>query len=126
MFVVPRRRADLRRADLPTVGTLLTLAWLATATALPAHAQTADQTTTPAISTPAQSIFPAQSASSRTCNFGCTSQFQACQNTCISTSAGTTVIPSITSVGTTTSPGACQTNCGTQLGTCQRNCNLGP
>jgi len=128
MSVVPRRRADLHRTDIRTAGTLLALAWLATATALPAHAQTADQTTTttPAISAPTPSIFPTQSASSRTCNFGCTSQFQACQNTCISTSAGTTVIPSITSVGTTTNPGTCQTNCGTQLGTCQRNCNLGP
>ena len=123
MSVIPRRRAGYH-----TAGTLLALAWLATVAALPAQAQTTDQTTTttPAISAPTPSIFPTQSSSSRTCNFGCTSQFQACQGTCISTSAGTTVIPSITSVGTTTSPGACQTNCSTQLGTCQRNCNLGP
>jgi hypothetical protein len=121
MSVVPRRRADLHAA-----GTLLALAWLAIAAALSAHAQTADQNTTPAISAPTPSIFPTQSATSRTCNFGCTSQLQACQNTCISTSAGTTVIPSVTTVGATSNPQACQSNCSAQLQTCQRNCNLGP
>ncbi|HEY1545471.1 MAG TPA: hypothetical protein VGG01_23970 [Xanthobacteraceae bacterium] len=121
MSVVPRRRAGLR-----TVGVLLAL-WLPVLAGLPAQAQTADQTNTNAtIQAPTSSIFPAQSTTSRTCNFGCTSQVQACQNTCITTSTGTTVIPSVTTVGSTTNPQTCQTNCTTQLTTCQRNCNLGP
>jgi hypothetical protein len=108
-----------------TAGALLTFAWIFAA--LPAHGQTAGQTNTnAAISAPTPSIFPAQSATSRTCNFGCTAQVQACQNTCITTSAGTTVIPSVSTVGTTSNPQTCQSNCTTQLTACQRNCNLGP
>lgn len=126
MSVVPRRRAGLYQMRL-IAGVLLGLSWLAIA-AMPARAQAVDDTTagTQAIPPPTSSIFPAASASSQTCSFGCNGQLLSCQNTCISTSAGTTVIPSITSVGTTSSPQACQSNCSAQAATCQRNCTLGP
>src|SRR5262249_50763251 len=61
----------------------------------PAHAQ--------ATSTPAQTAAPTTStvstprptALTQTCLFGCSSQFTACQNTCLaSVATGTTVIPS--------------------------------
>jgi len=126
MSVVSRRRSGLRRMC-PTAGVLLALSWFAISP-LPAHAQAIDQTTagTQATSAPTPSIFPTPTPSSQTCLFGCTSQVQACQNTCVVTSAGTTVIPSMTIVGTTSNPQACQSNCSTQLTACQRNCNLGP
>jgi len=126
MSVVSRRQTGPCRMY-PAAVAFLALSWLAFAAAAPAQAQTTDQTTTnPAIPAPAPSIFPAPTASSQTCLFGCTTQLQACQSTCIPTSAGTTVIPSITNVGTTSSPQTCQTNCSTQQQACQRNCNLGP
>lgn len=126
MSVVPRRRVALRRMRL-AAGALLALSWLAFASALPAHAQATDQPTTDeSTTTPAPTIFPTPTASSQTCMFGCSSQVQACQNTCISTASGTTVMPSISTVGTTSNPQTCQTNCSTQLQTCQRNCTQGP
>jgi len=127
MSVVLRRQSGLRRLR-SAAGALLAFSWLAVAAALPAHAQAIDQSTagTQATSAPTSTIFPPQSPSSRTCNFGCTAQLQACQNTCITTSAGTTVIPSVSTVGTTSNPQTCQSNCTIQQATCQRNCNLGP
>jgi len=93
-----------------------------------AQAQTADQSTlgTEAIPAPTPGIFPRSTATSQTCMFGCSTQLQMCQNTCISTINGTTVVPSLTTAGVTSNPTTCQTNCSTQLQTCQRNCNLGP
>jgi hypothetical protein len=123
MSVVPRRRAGLYQIRL-IAGALLALSWFAIPAALPAHAQATDDTTNAAIPAPSPSIFPAATASSQTCGFGCNSQLQSCQNTCISTGAGNTVIPSITTVGTTTNPQACQSNCSAQQQACQRNCNL--
>ncbi len=108
---------------------VLSLSLPALAGVFPAQAQTTNQTTTgtnAAIPAPTPSIFPTPTASSQTCLFGCNSQLQACQSTCISTITGATVMPSMTTVGTTTSPTACQSNCSAQLQTCQRNCNLGP
>ena len=124
MTVVSRRRIGFHRMY-AAAGASLVFSWLLV---LPAQAQVTDQTTagTQAITAPTPSIFPPPSASSQTCLFACGSQVQACQSTCISTSAGTTVLPSITTVGTTSNPQACQSNCSTQLQTCQRNCNLGP
>jgi hypothetical protein len=77
-----------------------------------------------AIPPPAVSIFPSVTASSQTCLFGCSLQLQNCQNTCISTINGTTVVPSVTSVGTTSNPITCQNNCSSQQAFCSRNCNL--
>jgi hypothetical protein len=128
MFVASRRRAGWRRMH-PIAGAFLVSSWLSITAVVPAQAQVTDQTTAntnEAIPAPSPSIFPSPTATSQTCMFGCSSQSQACQNTCIPTSAGTTVIPSITVVGTTTSPQTCQSNCSIQLQTCQRNCNLGP
>lgn len=128
MSVVRRCLTGVRRAHF-AARVVLSLSLLALAGAFPAQAQTTNQTTTgpnAAIPAPTPSIFPTPTASSQTCIFGCNSQLLACQGTCISTSTGATVIPSMTTVGTTTSPTACQSNCSAQLQTCQRNCNLGP
>ncbi len=125
MSVVPRRRPGLRPMRLAAGA--LALSWLAIAAALPAQAQALDQpATNETIPAPTSSIFPTPTSSSQTCMFGCSTQVQACQNTCISTAAGTTVIPSISTVGTTSNPSTCQSNCSIQLLTCQRNCTLGP
>ena len=123
MSVVPRRGAGLCQIRL-IAGALIALSWLVIPAVLPAQAQTTDETTNPAILAPSPSIFPAPTAGSQTCAFGCNTQLQSCQNTCISTGNGTTVIPSITTVGTTTNPQACQSNCSAQAQTCQRNCTL--
>lgn len=87
-----------------------------------AQVTTNPATTTTAPSTPAPPS--ANSTTSATCLSGCSSQSFNCQNTCISTVTGATVVPSITTVGTTSSPGQCQQNCSTQLQACQRNCSL--
>jgi|HubBroStandDraft_6_1064221.scaffolds.fasta_scaffold292412_1 hypothetical protein len=128
MSTVPRRRTALRRLRL-AAGAALVLALPAIAAFAPAKAQTTDQTTAgtdEANPAPAPSIFPTPTASSQTCMFGCSTQVQSCQNTCISTINGTTLIPSMTTAGTTSNPNTCQTNCTTQLTSCQRNCNQGP
>ena len=128
MSIVRRRRAGSSHPRL-AASAVLALSLLAIAMPYPAQAQTTNQNTTgnnAAILAPSPSIFPTPTASSRTCQFGCTSQLQACQNSCISTINGTTIIPSMTTAGTTSSPTACQSNCSSQLQTCQRNCNLGP
>lgn len=77
------------------------------------------ETTAPAVTTP---VTP--SSSSATCLGGCSSQQFNCQNTCIATINGTTVMPSITTQGTTSNPIQCQSNCSTQAAVCQRNCAL--
>jgi hypothetical protein len=79
----------------------------------------AQVTATPPTVTP---VVP--SSTSATCMSGCTIQVQACQNTCISTINGTTVIPSVTTQGVATSPGQCVSNCSTQQQLCLRNCIL--
>ena len=80
-------------------------------------AQAAD-TTTPSV-TP---VTP--NSTSATCMSGCSSQSLNCQNTCIATINGTTVVPSMTTVGVTTDPNRCQANCATQQTQCQRSCAL--
>ena len=101
---------------------LLALAAPATLAAdLPMRLAQATDTTTPT----APSVTPViPNSTSATCQSGCNTQSTMCQNTCISTINGTTVIPSITSVGVTTSPNQCVANCSSQLQQCQRNCAL--
>jgi hypothetical protein len=126
MSVVSRRQHRFSRITLAVGIALLLPAMIGCGAAF---AQTTDQTTAgtdEAIPAPAPSIFPQATASSQTCLFGCSTQLQACQNTCISTITGATVIPSMTTAGTTSNPTTCQTNCSTQQTACQRNCNLGP
>ena len=81
-------------------------------------AQAADQTTTSPSVTP---VTP--SSSSATCLSGRSTQSLSCQNTCIATINGTTVIPSVTTAGVATSPNQCQVNCSAQQ-QCQRGCAL--
>jgi hypothetical protein len=82
-------------------------------------AQATDQiTTTPSV-TP---VTP--NSTSATCLSGCSTQSLSCQNTCIATINGTTVIPSMTTVGVTTNPNQCSANCSSQLQQCQRSCAL--
>ena len=106
--------------------TLLVLAGLVMGTSDAARAddllQLAQQSTVPGTVTPAPSV--TTGASSATCLSGCNSQSFNCQNTCISTINGTTVVPSVTIVGATTIPGQCQQNCSTQLQVCQQNCAM--
>jgi hypothetical protein len=61
---------------------------------------------------------------SATCMSACSTQSLTCQNSCIATINGTTIIPSMTTVGVTTDPNKCSTNCNSQLTQCQRNCVL--
>jgi hypothetical protein len=82
-------------------------------------AQAADTTTTTPSVTP---VTP--NSSSATCLSGCSTQSLSCQNTCIATINGTTVVPSQTTVGMTTDPNRCQINCATQQTQCQRSCAL--
>jgi len=81
-------------------------------------AQAADQTTT------SPSVTPVTPSSSATCLSGCSTQSLSCQNTCIATINGTTVIPSVTTAGVATSPNQCQVNCSAQQQQCQRGCAL--
>jgi hypothetical protein len=62
--------------------------------------------------------------SSATCLSGCSTQSLSCQNTCIATVNGTTVIPSVTTAGVATSPNQCLVNCSAQQQQCQRGCAL--
>jgi hypothetical protein len=126
MSVVSRRQIRFRRLRL-AAGIAVALPVLMAGGA--AWAQAVDETTagTDVIPAPSPAIFPTTTATAQTCLFGCSSQLQACQNTCISTIIGTTVIPSLTTVGTTSNPSTCQTNCSSQQTQCSRNCiNLGP
>ena len=126
MSVVSRRRVRFRRPRLAAIALALPLLLACGA----ASAQTTDQSTAgtqQASPAPTTNIFPSATATSQTCLFACSTQLQNCQNTCISTINGTTVIPSMTTVGTTSSPSACQANCSSQQTQCSRNCtNLGP
>ena len=127
MSVVSRHLIGCRRLRL-AAGIALALSVLLAGGS--ASAQATDQSTAgtqEANPAPTTNIFPSATATSQTCLFGCSTQLQSCQNTCISTITGTTVVPSMTTVGTTSSPQACQSNCSSQQLQCSRNCtNLGP
>jgi hypothetical protein len=126
MSVVSRRHIRFRRLRLSASIVLALPVLMAGGTG---WAQTTDQTTagTDVIPAPTPSIFPTTTATSQTCLFGCSSQLQACQNTCTSTVFNTTVFPSMTTAGTTSNPSTCQANCSSQQTQCSRNCaNLGP
>ncbi len=82
-------------------------------------AQATGQTNT---TTPITPVTP--NSTSATCLSGCSTQSLSCQNTCIATVNGTTVIPSVTTVGVTTDPNRCVSNCSSQQQQCQRNCAL--
>ncbi len=81
-------------------------------------AQATDQTSTTPGVTP---VTP--NGSSATCQSRCSTQVLSCQNTCIATINGTTVIPSVTTAGVATTPNQCQVNCSAQQ-QCQRSCAL--
>jgi hypothetical protein len=110
-------------ARVPWIATTL----LACALAGAASSGLAQETTAPGAGTPfqmAQSTLPSTSSSSATCLSGCSSQSFNCQNTCIATITGFTVVPSITVLGTTSNPSQCQQNCSIQQQVCQSNCSL--
>jgi hypothetical protein len=90
-------------------------ALLALALTVPLDAAVAQTTTTTPV-TP--------NSSSATCLSRCSTQVLSCQNTCIGTINGTTVIPSVTTAGVATTPNQCQVNCSAQQQQCQRSCAL--
>ena len=66
----------------------------------------------------------ATSNTTATCMAGCNRELFSCNGPCLSTSLGTTVLPSRTTAGVTNNPGQCLQNCSTQQQTCQRNCSF--
>ncbi len=57
-----------------------------------------------------------------TCQVGCGTQVQGCQNQCLSLASGASTSASVTIAGPTTNPTQCTLNCTTQQLVCQQSC----
>jgi hypothetical protein len=93
------------------------------AQATPSQAVPSNAPNSPPNVTPSGAL-SATSNTTATCMAGCTTQLFSCNGPCLSTSAGTTILPSRTTAGITNNPSQCLQNCSTQMQTCQRNCSF--